>query len=89
MIDRNAINRIFANWQNPQFMKLHAGEMTAQEVRTVKAVVRVIGWEVNEVLREAVNIASDDNIDRALKAVEELNSGPVSSALRKLQTEPK
>lgn len=50
MIDRNAINRVFANWQNSQFMKLHAGEMTAQEVRTVRAVVKVIAWEINQIL---------------------------------------
>lgn len=49
--NRNAIARVFANWQNPQFMKLHAGEMTAQEVRTVKAIVNVIAWEINEILK--------------------------------------
>jgi hypothetical protein len=40
------IKRIIANWMNPQYMRLHAGEMTAQEVRTVRAVVECVGREI-------------------------------------------
>ena len=47
---RADIDRIFANWMNSQYMKLHAGEMTAHEVRTVKAVLKVARFEVCQAL---------------------------------------
>ena len=45
------IRRVIANWSNPQYMRLHAGEMTAQEVRTVRAILKVVGWEITEALK--------------------------------------
>jgi hypothetical protein len=47
---RDEIRRIIANWMNPQYMKLHAGEMTAQEVRTVRAIVDCVGREIDALL---------------------------------------
>jgi hypothetical protein len=49
-LQREDIRRIVANWMNPQYMKLHAGEMTAQEVRTVRAIVDCVGREIDALL---------------------------------------
>lgn len=47
---RQDIKRIIVNWMNPQYMKLHAGEMTAQEVRTARAIVDCVGREIDLLL---------------------------------------
>jgi hypothetical protein len=47
---RQIVNEIIANWSNSQYLKLHAGEMTAQEVRTVRAVLKVVGQQITESL---------------------------------------
>lgn len=38
--------KVLQKWRVDQYMKLHAGEMSAQEVRTVKAVLNGIIWEI-------------------------------------------
>jgi len=40
--DHAALLRSCAQWQSPDYMRLHAGEMTQQEVRTVQAVLKAI-----------------------------------------------
>ena len=35
-------------WMNPDYIRLHAGEMTAQEMRSVLAVVKAIAAEIRE-----------------------------------------
>lgn len=47
---REQARRVIVNWMNPQYMKLHAGEMTAQEVRTVRAIVDCVGREIDALL---------------------------------------
>ena len=47
---RATIDEIFANWRNSQYLKLHAGEMTAQELRTVRAVLGAVHVQVTESL---------------------------------------
>lgn len=47
---RETIADIFGNWQNPQYLRLHAGEMTAQETRTVRAVLHAVHIQVRESL---------------------------------------
>jgi hypothetical protein len=47
---REEIRRVISNWMNPQYMKLHAGEMTAQEIRTVRAIVDCVGREIDALL---------------------------------------
>lgn len=44
------IQTILKNWQRADYIRLHAGEMTAQEMRSVKAVVRAIEANINEKL---------------------------------------
>lgn len=44
---KQAIVAKLTKWLEPAHMQLHAGEMTAQERRTVKAVVAAIIAEVN------------------------------------------
>ena len=59
------IARIISNWRNPRYMKLHAGEMTAQEVRTVRAIVKAVGWEINEILKRATLSPQDGTVPGA------------------------
>lgn len=40
-------------WLDPDHIRLHAGEMTAQEMRTVLAVLRAIRAEVRRVNKSA------------------------------------
>jgi hypothetical protein len=47
---RASVNDIINNWMNPQYLKLHAGEMTAQEVRTVRAVLGAVRHQIGETL---------------------------------------
>lgn len=47
------VREIISNWRNPQYLKLHAGEMTAQEVRTVRAVLEAVGIQITESLMPA------------------------------------
>lgn len=42
----------FDKWQDPDHIRLHAGELTMQEMRTVLAVLRAIRWEINELHKE-------------------------------------
>ena len=42
--------RIVERWEKPSFLWLAAGEMTAQETRTVLAVVRGIKAELKQLL---------------------------------------
>jgi hypothetical protein len=44
------IKKILQNWQRADHIRLHAGEMTAQEMRSVKAVVKAIEANINETL---------------------------------------
>lgn len=50
MTNRAVVERIIADWSNPQFLRLHAGELTAQEVRTVRAVLKAVGHQIIESL---------------------------------------
>lgn len=47
---RAIVHEIIGNWSNPQFLRLHAGEMSAQEVRTVRAVLHAVGIQITESL---------------------------------------
>ena len=40
------VSAILRRWQNTDYLKLHAGEMFAREVRTVKAVLKAVETEV-------------------------------------------
>lgn len=42
------IETILRRWDRAAYMQLHAGEMTAQEIRTVRAVLRAIWREIDE-----------------------------------------
>lgn len=37
---------IIDRWQDPDYIRLHAGEMTAQEMRSVLAVLRAVRAEI-------------------------------------------
>lgn len=45
-ICRHHVIGILSDWQQIQTLKLHAGELSAQEVRTIKAVLGAIESEV-------------------------------------------
>jgi hypothetical protein len=47
---REQARKIFARWMNVQNMKLCAGEMSAQEVRTAYAIVDSIRKEIDQIL---------------------------------------
>jgi hypothetical protein len=40
--------QIADKWRNPSHVRLHAGEMTAQEMRSVQSVARAIADEIRE-----------------------------------------
>lgn len=46
------VMKLFDKWQDPDHIRLHAGELSAQEMRTVLAVLRAIRWEINALDRE-------------------------------------
>lgn len=46
----DTIRYILASWSKAQHIRLHAGEMTAQEMRSVKAVVAAIRREIEQQL---------------------------------------
>jgi hypothetical protein len=46
LVERGAILRVCDEWLRSQYLKLHAGEMSAQEERTVKAVINAIRRQV-------------------------------------------
>jgi hypothetical protein len=48
------IQAILKNWQRADHIRLHAGEMTAQEMRSVKAVVRAIEANINRVIDKEI-----------------------------------
>lgn len=54
MTDRelSKISAIFTRWQRSAHMRLHAGEMTAQEIRTVRAVLGAVSVEVLKALAD-------------------------------------
>jgi len=47
---REEVKRVIANWMNPQYMRLYAGEMTGLEVRSVRAIVECVGREIDALL---------------------------------------
>lgn len=44
--DRARTRAILTKWRRADHMRLHAGEMTEQEVRTVRAVLDVVAAEI-------------------------------------------
>ena len=49
-LDYDNIMAIFDKWQKPDHIRLMAGELDEQEMRTVLAILRAIRWEIaNEV----------------------------------------
>ena len=50
MNPRKEIKAIFEKWQGTSFLLLHAGEMSAQEIRTVKAVLKAVQEQVDSIL---------------------------------------
>ena len=58
--DRKRMITEVASWDNPSKLRMHAGEMTAQEVRTVRAVVRAIVAELLERARQSANAAAKE-----------------------------
>jgi hypothetical protein len=45
-----AVAAILAKWQTTAHMTLHAGEMSAQEIRSVRAVLKAVSAEVMKLL---------------------------------------
>ena len=43
------IDGIIRQWQVPSYLRLHAGEMSAQEVRTVRAVLESIRSQIGSI----------------------------------------
>ena len=48
----DAISAIFSKWRRHDYMQLHGGEMTAQEKRTVVAVLHAVEGEVLRHLKQ-------------------------------------
>lgn len=44
--DCDRVEQILNKWTRPDHIRLHAGEMTVQELRTVVAVVKAIAVEI-------------------------------------------
>lgn len=51
------VRDVLRRWQQPSYIRLHAGEMTAQEMRSVLAVVKCIAGEVDVYLPPATGQA--------------------------------
>lgn len=51
-----AIREVFAKWRRHDHMQLHAGEMTAQEKRSVVAVLNAVEHEARAVLEAAMPV---------------------------------
>ena len=51
MTVREEVNLIFERWQSTPYLLLHAGEMSVQEIRTVKAVLKAVQEQVDSALR--------------------------------------
>jgi len=47
---REVIDQIIGNWRNPQYLKLHAGDLTEQELRTVRAVLEAVRLQISQSL---------------------------------------
>ncbi len=51
--ERDALNRaltVFDSWRKPSDVKLHMGEMSAQEMRSVQAALRVVSGEIHRMV---------------------------------------
>lgn len=64
---------IFHKWETVGELKLRAGELTAQEVRTVLAVVKVIKAESTQALRRAFLAGQENMRERAARKCLELS----------------
>lgn len=42
------VNEVISNWSNVQYLRLHAGEMSAQEIRTVRAILAAVRVQLIE-----------------------------------------
>jgi hypothetical protein len=43
----DGVRKVLMRWQRPDYIRLHAGEMTAQEMRSVLAVLKAVSLEVH------------------------------------------
>lgn len=75
----DAVERVattIRQWTSHSYMQLHAGEMTAQERRTVTAVVEAIGRQVSAIL--ATGLVPDEAAIRAEPTDAQINSACLS-----------
>jgi dsRNA-specific ribonuclease len=58
----SGLGAILSRWQRSDHIQLHAGEMTAQEMRSVKAVVKAIEAEITAALAGRVVVPCDPTL---------------------------
>lgn len=63
------VSEIFEIWQRPSHIMLHAGEMTAEELRCVRAVVKAVQAEVTAALSEQVVVPKEPTEEMLIAGV--------------------
>ena len=75
MTPSQKVLKILSAWQQPAHITLHAGEMSAQEMRSVLAVVRGIEREIRELGRHELEMNEKSNCCKASLSVETVEEG--------------